>query len=425
MNIFLDSIGCRLNQAEIEQIAVKFKKAGHNLVGTAAEADLVVVNTCAVTAEAGSDSRQRIRQAVGSGHAEVIATGCLSTLEGSKLLQLPRVILNIPNIDKDLLVEACLIKKGEEKEHVLFSRQPIPGRRERTRAFIKAQDGCDNHCTFCITRLVRGKSKSISENTIVAEIQNAVDGGAKEIILCGVQLGAWGQELYPKKKLTDLVQRVLGNTSIPRVRLSSIEPWNLDKEFFHLWANPRMCRQLHMPLQSGSNEILEAMGRGHTKEEYEELIAKARSICPEIAITTDILVGFPGEGDVNQKETMDFVEKIRFAGGHVFPFSPRPGTTGEKLPDQVPPSIKKERSREIRNTLSQSAKAYFQLFLGENLQTLWEKTELLPNHNFLLEGWTDNYLKVAAISKHDLHNQFSLVKLFDPKGKRINGRICG
>ena len=423
MKIYLDTIGCRLNQAEIEKFAVQFRTAGHDLVGTAAEADLVIVNTCAVTAEAGSDSRQCIRQAARAGKAEIIATGCLSTLEGGALLQLPGVIGNVPNSEKDSLVENLLKTRRLPLNMPLVDRQPIPGRRERTRAFIKAQDGCNNHCTFCVTRLVRGKARSIPESEILTDIASAMEGGVKEIILSGVQLGAWGSDFLPPKKLADLVQVILKQTSIPRIRLSSVEPWDLDDSFFRLWENPRMCRQLHLPLQSGSNKILKGMGRKYNSGEYEGLVVKARSICPAIAITTDILVGFPDEDERDHHETVDLIKRIGFATGHVFPFSPRPGTGAEKLPNQIPTAVKKDRSREVRELFSQLIAKYHQQFLGEEKQVLWEQSEFQEDGKFLLEGWTDNYIKVITTFRIDLHNEISSVKLVESRNEKMYGEI--
>jgi len=424
MKIYLDTIGCRLNQAEIERIAVQFRAAGYDLVGTASEADLVIVNTCAVTAEAGSDSRQRIRQAGRAGKAQIIATGCLSTMEGEMLLKLPGVIRNVPNSEKDHLVEKFIKAKGQATNPSSLDRQPIPGRRERTRAFIKAQDGCDNHCTYCITRLMRGKARSVPESEILGDIHCAMEGGSKEIVLSGVQLGSWGSDLNPSRNLTSLLQTIMKETSIPRLRLSSVEPWDLDDGFFELWKNPRMCRQLHLPLQSGSNKILKLMGRKYTCEQYETLVTKARVICPAMAITTDILVGFPGEKEDDHQETMDFIHRIGYTAGHVFAFSPRPGTGADKLPDQIPTEVKKERSREIRDLFSRQMKEFHQLFLGKEIQVLWEQSEHEDNRDFLLEGWTDNYIRVFTRNQHDLHNEISLVKLLASRDDRMYGEIC-
>jgi threonylcarbamoyladenosine tRNA methylthiotransferase MtaB len=425
MKIFLDTIGCRLNQAEIEKFAVQFRTAGHDLVGTASEADLVIVNTCAVTAEAGSDSRQRIRQAGRTAKTQIIATGCLSTLEGDLLLKIPGVIQNIPNSQKDNLVETILQAKGLPAKGSILERHPIPGRRKRTRAFIKAQDGCDNHCTFCITRLVRGKSRSVPVKEILADIHSAMEGGSKEVVLSGVQLGSWGTDLTPRKNLASLVQTVMKETMIPRLRLSSVEPWDLEDDFFELWKNPCMCRQLHLPLQSGSDKILKLMGRKYSREQYENLVKRAREKCPSIAITTDILVGFPGETEVDHQETLDFIKRIGYSAGHVFTFSPRPGTGADKLPDQIPSFVKKNRSREMRDLFDEKMKKYHQLFLNEKMAVLWEQSEHQIEGDYQLEGWTDNYIRVFARNKINLHNEISQVKLIESRDERMFGEIVG
>jgi len=425
MKVYLDTIGCRLNQAEIEKFAVQFRAAGHKLVGTAAEADLVIVNTCAVTAEAGSDSRQRLRQAAKAGNAEIIATGCLSTLEGDSLLRLPGMIGNVPNSEKTFLVDKFLNERDQSTTRVPQDRQSIPGRRERTRAFIKVQDGCDNHCTFCITHIIRGKARSVPISEILDDIHSAMEGGSKEVVLSGVQLGSWGSDFVPPKNLAFLVQTIMNKTSVPRIRLSSVEPWDLNDDFFELWMNPRMCRQLHLPLQSGSNKVLKLMGRKNTCQQYESLVKKVKAICPMIAITTDILVGFPGESDADHQQTLDFIQRIKYAAGHVFVFSPRPGTSAENLPNQIPTGIKKSRSKEIRGLFSNQVEEFHQQFIGDKLKVLWEKSSPDNGNGFLLEGWTDNYIRVFARNRQDLHNEISLVKLIEPKDDRMYVEICG
>jgi threonylcarbamoyladenosine tRNA methylthiotransferase MtaB len=425
MKIYLDTIGCRLNQAEIEKFAVQFRAAGHDLVGSAEDADLVIINTCAVTAEAGSDSRERIRQAGKAGKAQIIATGCLSTLEGETLIKLPGVIQNVPNSEKDSLVETFLKVNGQFIRPIVLDRKPIPGRRERTRAFIKAQDGCDNHCTFCITRLVRGKARSVPIVQILVDIHSAIVGGSKEVVLSGVQLGSWGSDLTPSRNLAYLVQTIINETTIPRIRLSSVEPWELKDDFFELWRDPRMCRQLHLPMQSSSNKILKMMGRKYTSEQYESLVKRVSEICPNFAITTDILVGFPGETEKDHLETMDFIQRIGFAAGHVFAFSPRPGTGADKLPDQISTVVKKKRSKEIRELFSTKMKEYHQLFLNQTLPVLWEQSEHQIEGEYLLEGWTDNYIRVIARNLADLHNEISQVKLVESRDERMFGEIVG
>jgi len=273
MKIFLDMVGCRLNQSEIELYARQFVAAGHTLTDTPGDADLVVINTCTVTSAADSDSRQKIRQAARLGCGQIIVTGCWSTMFPEEAASLPQVCKLVPNQVKDELVADFL--KSEEHVPALGTvhRQPIPGWRMRTRAFIKVQDGCDNHCTFCITALARGQSRSQPIDKVISEIRLAMEDdlhcpgtAAREVVLTGVHLGAWGRDFSPALELRHLIEAVLKDTDIERVRLSSLEPWDLNDEFFKLWENPRLCPHLHLPLQSGSTGVLRRMGRKVTPE---------------------------------------------------------------------------------------------------------------------------------------------------------------
>jgi threonylcarbamoyladenosine tRNA methylthiotransferase MtaB len=411
MKVYLDTIGCRLNQAEIEKYAAQFAANGHELVSSAADADLVVINTCTVTSEAGSDSRQKIRQAARAGHAQIITTGCLATIEPDTVKQLPNVVINVKNSEKDQLVQEVSEQLGLEFDHLVSKREIVPGSRKRTRAFIKAQDGCDNHCTFCITRVARGASRSMPMNEIIADIRAASDAGVKEAVLTGVQLGGWGKDLSPASNLGELVSTILKNTDLPRLRLSSLEPWDLEDGFFEIWRDQRVCRQFHLPLQSGSDQVLRRMGRKNTTESFMAIVEKARRVSPEIAVTTDILVGFPGETEKDFLDTMQFIEKIQFAGGHVFTFSPRPGTPAMNLPDQIDWKIKKERSRRLRILLEELKQKYERNFLGRTEAVLWEAAIPLENDMWRFTGWTDNYIKCIMLSNRNLHNKISDVHM--------------
>jgi threonylcarbamoyladenosine tRNA methylthiotransferase MtaB len=423
MKIFLDSIGCRLNQSEIEKMALQFRRAGHELVENAGQADLVVVNTCAVTSAASSDSRQHIRQAAKLGNARIVATGCWVTVDPQSALKLPSVVRVADNLNKHRLVSDILGKEDSLNDNSLLTRIALPGLHKRTRAFIKIQDGCDNYCTYCITRIARGKSRSQSLNEILRDIQSALEGGVKEIVLTGAQLGSWGIDFRPKKKLMDLINNIFERTSLERLRLSSLEPWEVDDDFFAIFQNKRFCRHLHLPLQSGSGSILKRMARPITPGRFCDLISRLRGNCPEIAITTDLIVGFPGETENEFNESTEFIKKINFAGGHVFSFSPRPATSAASLPDPVQTIVKKERSRLLRSVISESAKQYRHKFMGQNMRILWEKSETIDGEIWRLEGLTDNYLRVFAFSKIDLWNQFSNVHLSIDEGKLIKGEI--
>jgi len=240
MRIYLDSIGCRLNQSEIENYARQFRLAGHTLVATADEADLAVINTCTVTNAADSDSRGKIRQVVRSGSNQVVVTGCWSTLYPVEAAQIPGVTQVISNSEKDRLVPELLQIPRENFELEPIARELIPGARLRTRAFIKVQDGCDNHCTFCVTTIARGDGRSRSQNEILEDISAALYSGeneanaAREIVLTGVHLGSWGKDLPGKKHLSDLIRLILTESDVPRLRISSLEPWDLNSEFLNL-----------------------------------------------------------------------------------------------------------------------------------------------------------------------------------------------
>jgi len=409
MKVFLDSIGCRLNQSEIEKLALSFRAKGHEIVTDAASADLVIVNTCAVTSAASADSRNKLRGAARSGKARVVATGCYATIDPQTVTQLPSVDLLVPNSEKDHLI-SLVLSSDDYYPKTYLSRQPLPGSHRRTRAFIKVQDGCDNFCTFCITRIARGGSCSQSETEIFEDISSALEGGAKEIVLSGVNLGAWGRELEPQNTLALLIKRIVKRFSPPRIRLSSLEPWDIDDEFLEILSVPGFCHHLHLPLQSGSDAVLKRMRRRSLKADYQSVIYRLRRKSPEIAITTDLMVGFPGENEKEFKDSIDFVGSMEYAGGHVFSFSTRPGTAAEKLPYQVPSSIKKIRSAAMRDVIAQSAIRYRKQFLGREVSVLWEKS-IPTNGNWCLSGLTDNYLRVETLSKKNRYNKVTQAEI--------------
>ncbi|MCI0550849.1 MAG: radical SAM protein, partial [Anaerolineae bacterium] len=262
MKIYFDTIGCRLNQAEIETMARQFRVAGHEVVATAELADMAVVNTCAVTNDAASVSRSKIRQIARAGVGEIVATGCWATLQPGQVYDLPNVFRVVANDRKDSLVPDLLNLPQHTFDLEPISRQPLPGLHRRTRAFIKVQDGCDNHCTFCITTVARGEGRSRQIDDIIHDIQSALDGGTKEIVLTGVHLGSWGYDF--NSHLKELIKAILYETDTPRLRISSLEPWDLDEDFFSLWndsssslrAGSRLMPHLHLPLQSGCESTL-------------------------------------------------------------------------------------------------------------------------------------------------------------------------
>ena len=423
MKVYLDSVGCRLNQSEIELFANQFRGAGHVLVAGPADADLVVVNTCVVTTQAASDSRQKARQAARAGAKNIVLTGCWATVDKQTALSLPNVSSVITNDRKDFLVPEILQQPVEKFDLEPLEREPLPGLHLRTRAFIKIQDGCDNHCTFCITKIARGPARSRAIKSILADINAAIQGGGQEIVLTGVQSGSWGQDFSPEMNISQLLEIILNETKVQRLRLSSLEPWNLESDFFELWKDSRLCRHLHLPLQSGSASVLKRMARKTSPAKFANLVDLARQVVPEIAITTDIIVGFPGEDDDDFSESLAFVEKIQFAGGHVFSYSERPGTAASRFTGVVPMMVRKQRNKRMQSLLRHSSEEYRRLFIGQKVKVLWEATTQRTQEGWLLSGLTDNYLRIYALAGEPLWNKISPVEVSGLREDGLYGKI--
>jgi len=429
MRVYLDSIGCRLNQSEIEAYARQFHAAGHTLVASAEQADLVVINTCTVTQAAASDSRHKIRQVARAGAGEIAVTGCWSTLNPDAAASLPNVSRVVPNAHKDQLVADLLNLPLEAFDLEPVARQPVPGARLRTRAFIKVQDGCDNRCTFCATTLARGAGRSRDIPQVLADVRAALDGECREVVLTGVHLGSWGQDFTPPRHLRHLVAAVLEASGEARLRLSSLEPWDLEAGFFDLWQDPRLCRHLHLPLQSGCAATLRRMARKTTPDSFAALLAAARAAVPDMAITTDVIVGIPGESDAEFDESLEFVQRMGFAGGHVFTYSARPGTAAARMPGQTPHAVRKERNARMRAALAESARLYQERFVGDVLPVLWESAAAVGPDGWQMSGLTDNYLRVSALAPRRCWNQITPVRLVGYSGDSLQGYLvnsgCG
>lgn len=425
MKIFFDVVGCRLNQSEVERLANIFYALGHEIVRDPSIADFAIINTCAVTVKAAADSRKKLRRAAREGAKDVIATGCWASLYPDQTINLPGVTGFVSNQEKENLVSLLLDTPPEQIEKLTLKRIHLPGQRGRTRAFIKVQEGCDNHCTYCLTRIARGRSQSKTVDQIKRDIQVAIDGDAKEIVLSGVQLGAWGKDFPDPQSLKVLISSLLSSGGFERLRLSSIEPWDFEPDLLSLWSDDRLCRHFHIPLQSGDDEILTAMGRPITTDGYRALVEEIQTKIPGSAITTDVITGFPGEGESAFIHSLDFIRSIGFAGGHVFTFSPRPGTAAAKMIAQVPFQLAKKRNQVLRKTFQEQGNAFRDRFVGENLPVLWESSEEMTEGSFQLSGLTDNYIRVFANASLNLWNEISDVELLEAfQGRNaLMGRI--
>jgi threonylcarbamoyladenosine tRNA methylthiotransferase MtaB len=414
-----------------------FRAVGHEIVDSAELADLAVVNTCAVTNEAAADSRAKIRQIGRAGVKEIVATGCWATLQPRQAKDLPNVLRVIANERKDQLVADLLNLPPESFDLEPIAREPLPGLHRRTRAFIKVQDGCDNRCTFCVTTIARGEGRSRPVAEVLLDIQAALRGGTKEIVLTGVHLGSWGQDLSPSlkagsaKHLRDLIKAILRETDVPRLRLSSLEPWDLDADFFSLWdpstrpigQSGRLMPHLHLPLQSGCESTLKRMARKTTPQTFRELVSAARRAIPDVAITTDVIAGFPGETEEEFNESLAFVRAMDFAGGHVFTYSPRPGTGAARLKGQVKPEVRKERNHILHDVLEQSAKSYRQKYVGRVMPVLWESTSEMGEWGWRMEGLTGNYLRVNVLTSSPRWNEIDEVRLITEEKAQLRGEL--
>jgi threonylcarbamoyladenosine tRNA methylthiotransferase MtaB len=382
---------------------------------------MAVVNTCAVTNDAVSVSRGKIRQIARAGVGEIVAAGCWATLQPGQVAEIPNVFRVVTNDRKDNLVSDVLNLPQQAFDLEPISRQPLPGLHRRTRAFIKVQDGCDNHCTFCITTVARGERRSRPIADVVHDIQSALDGGTKEIVLTGVHLGSWGYDF--DGHLKDLIKTVLYETDVPRLRLSSLEPWDLNEDFFLLWEDPRLMPHLHLPLQSGCEFTLRRMARKTTPASFRKLLSAARGAIPDVAITTDIIAGFPGETEDEFAESLDFVREMNFAGGHVFTYSPRPGTGAAKMKAQVRPEVRKKRNHILHDALEESARSYREKFVGQKASVLWESTSEMGESGWQMEGHTENYLRVKAFAQSPRWNEMDNVILMKPIDNGMTGEI--
>ncbi len=405
-------------------MARQFRRAGHALVEAPEDADLMVLNTCTVTAGADSESRRRVRRAHRRNpELKIAVTGCWASLNPEGARQLPGVTAVTPNEQKSSLPTQLVEAPLPAFERDPIQRRPLPGVRMRTRAYIKAQDGCNHHCAYCLTTIARGSARSLPIRQVLHQVQAAEAGGAKEAVLSGVQLSSCGRDLEGEIDLTDLITTILAETRIPRIRLSSLEPWGVPDGFFDLWADRRLCRQLHLPLQSGCAQTLRRMSRPMTPNGYAQLAQSARGRIPDLALTTDVIVGFPGEDEGEFEESLRVIESMAFADAHVFPFSPRPGTPAAHLPDPVPSRIAKGRAGRVQATVERTADAFRRQFVGREMHVLWEAASGLGPAGWRLNGLTDNYLRVTTSSVKDRWNTQSRVRMVRVVDGGLEGQL--
>jgi len=402
VQVRLESIGCRLNIGEIEAMARGLAKAGHRVVGPGTPAELCILNTCTVTAIASRKSRQLIRQIKRSNpSAAVIVTGCDAELAPAEMADIG-VDLVVGNAEKERLLELAEAEglldtaSTDPDDLELFE----PGDATRTRAFLKVQDGCDNRCAFCVITIARGAGRSIPVDAVLEELRELQRLGYREVVLSGVHLGSYGHDLGDQRGLLHLVERALNETAVERLRLSSLEPWDLDAGFFEVFTNPRLLPHLHLPLQSGCDETLKRMARRTSRREFSALVRDARLAVPDLAISSDIIVGFPGETDKEFEHSITLVKELAFSRLHIFRYSRREGTPAEKMTAQVPGPVAQERSRRMHALAADLEQRFNSKLVGHTVDVLWETAE---DHGDALRwsGLAPNYVRVTATSSLD------------------------
>ncbi|SDL41566.1 tRNA (N(6)-L-threonylcarbamoyladenosine(37)-C(2))-methylthiotransferase MtaB [Halarsenatibacter silvermanii] len=414
------NLGCKVNEYEAEALIDQFRRAGYKPVDFSEAAEIYVINSCAVTTSAASKSRKMARRASrrGGENSIVIVAGCYSQSTPGEVEEIDEVDYLVGSSDKDRLVE--LIEEisadrswlAPRKNYEKIDEYPELEVREverRTRANIKIQDGCDQFCSYCIIPLARGKKRSREPESVLEEFERLKTQNVKEFILTGIHLGAYGDDFSDDRDhLQELLQQILGKKGDFRIRLSSLEALEVSRELVELIGeSEKFCRHLHLPLQSGSNRVLSRMNRPYRVEDFTQKINMIRDIVPEIAITSDVMVGFPGETEEDFERTVKTVEKLEFSDIHVFSYSSRPGTKAASMSDEVDSRIKKERSKILRQLGKKLSRKYKKRFLKKTLRVLFEREK--DGGSF--SGYSDNYLRIRVESEKTLKNKFSKVKL--------------
>jgi len=409
--VAFQTLGCKLNQAETELMARQLQEAGCILVNPDQEADIFIVNTCTVTHVADRKSRHFLRMAKRRNpSALVVAAGCFADqlkvadgFAGVDLVLNNQDKLNLTQILKDL----HLIKIDEACSSITAT--------IRNRSFIRIQYGCSNYCSYCIVPFVRGGEKSLPVREIISQIKQRIDEGYQEVVLTGTEIGLYNRDDID---LTGLIRTVLGETSIRRLRLSSLQPQEITTSLIDLWQDPRLCRHFHLSLQSGSGSVLKRMNRRYTPQLYRDTVDLIRSKIPGVAITTDVIVGFPGETEQEFEESRRYCEEVGFSRIHVFPYSRREGTAAAGMSYQIDPLTKRKRTQIMLALSKRNLKLFNQKFIGHVLPVLFEQQD-----GEYWTGLSDNYIKVYVKSNQDLTNRMYPVKCCSIKGEGILGEI--
>jgi len=412
------TLGCKINQVETEQLKEEFIHRGYEIVDFTDEADVYLINTCTVTHVSDRKSRAVIRRAARHSHALVVVTGCMAQVAAKELVGIEGIDLIVSNLDKENVADIIEELDPEQEKPVIIERLTDKDRKlrpvlysqlhERTRAFVKIQDGCESGCSYCIVPRARGPVRSKLPEHVLQEIEQLLTLGYREIVLTGIHTGFYGKDLenWDLFRLLDKILTEIGGDY--RLRLSSLEPLEVSQELMDLIAdNSRMCRHFHIPLQSGSNDILKEMNRRYSREYYHDLLQGIAARIPSVALTTDVMVGFPGEYEKDFQDTYDLIDSLPFMDLHVFPYSRRPGTRAASITPQISPQEKQARSQKLLNLAQRKHDDFIASQIGQELTLLVEKQTGEQEYT----GLSDNYIEVSFQSPQDLRGELVRIKL--------------
>ena len=401
------TLGCKVNTYESEAVKKLLDEKGY-VPAEKENPDVIVINTCSVTSVSDQKCRQKIRSEIRKFPSSIVVVmGCYSQMESDFVASIPGVSVVLGTSNRHLIPELieqyqqshqtiCIVEK---KRDVPYEGLSVTSYTENTRAYLKIQDGCDNFCTYCIIPYARGKMRSRKQEEVLLEVKELLDAGFREIVLTGIHTGGYGKDIGTS--FPALVKKILEDQRLYRLRISSIEESEIDEELLSLLQGSVLAHHFHIPLQSGSARVLKDMHRKYSKEQFLGKLQRIREAIPNVAITTDIIVGFPGETEEEFVETMEFAKVCQFAKIHVFPYSPRAGTPAANRPDQVDPSVKKERVHRLLSLSQKLENAYQSLFIGQEVEVLFEEYD---ESIHLWKGHTSNYLEVYAHFDENVHN---------------------
>ncbi len=420
--VSLFTLGCRLNQAETEAMGEALESVGFDTVPFGQPAELTLINTCTVTQAADASSRQAIFRAKRiSPQAKIVVTGCYAETHRDNLEKMPEVYRVVANSRKEEVLREL---SDLFPEQILVGDFSVPAdyvspNRTHTRAFVKIQNGCEDRCTYCVIPFSRGNERSRAADEILAEIKRLEKAAYQEAVLTGVHIGKyWDGEI----RLEGLLRRILSETKIPRLRLSSIKVNEVNEKLLELFrSEERICAHFHTPIQSGCDTVLERMKRRYRTSQVREVLQQLKEIRPECTVGTDLIVGFPGETEEEFQIGYDFIASVPVDHMHVFPYSDRPGTAAEAMPDKVPMEVKNERGEKFRQLSEQKWKAHLAKFLDRELSVLFEAGR--SREKGVSAGTSDNYIRVIVPAEEGLGNQLKRVKILSAEGKSLSGAL--